>query len=246
MRDRECAVTHATLDMPEDPYREIVSHLNLDHDFWTGFGNSDDLRDHAEHFLRLNPWAEPFVRPALVQCNGDLSDYRLRSHFRRVFAYAIPSPWALEAIAGLGTIVEIGAGSGYWASLLARHGATVHAFDNASWGLPPRWYPVQRGGAVAAGRVDADALLLCWPPYDNRMAANALRAFQGPIVAYIGEGEGGCTADDAFHATLERSWSLRREVSTPQFYGLHDHLFIYDREETPCKQKSSSTPPTPA
>jgi hypothetical protein len=50
------------------------------------------------------------------------------------FAWAVPSDEAIRTIAGLGSIVEIGAGTGYWASLLELAGADIAAFDKAPAG----------------------------------------------------------------------------------------------------------------
>ena len=47
-------------------------------------------------------------------------------------AYAVPSDAGLAALANLGLpLIECGAGTGYWASLLRRRGVTVAAFDIA-------------------------------------------------------------------------------------------------------------------
>lgn len=72
-------------------------------------------------------------------------------------------------------------------------------------------------------------LLLCWPPYDSKMASQCLRAFQGDSVAYVGEHEGGCCADDAFFKALEKGWENVREVDLPQWPGMHDYLSIWRR-----------------
>lgn len=219
--------------MPRNPYFEIVAALDLDDDIggfdFLGTG-SEMLREIAESFVQSEPWAESFVRPVLAEHNGNLNPFSFRNHFRRAFAFAIPSPAAVRKIADLGTIVEIGAGTGYWAKLLSDHGATVRAFDDGSWKLPKRWYPVKRGGAISAGRVEADALLLCWPPYKKRMARIALNAFRGSRVAYVGEGGWGCTGDDGFHEELDRDWDLLDEVRIPQWVGVHDRLYIYERK----------------
>src|SRR4051812_22842675 len=49
-----------------------------------------------------------------------------------IYAYAIPSPETLEWIArvcGGRSLVEVGAGRGYWAAQLSRLGLVVNAFD---------------------------------------------------------------------------------------------------------------------
>ena len=45
------------------------------------------------------------------------------------FAFGVPSEEICEAIAAHTPIVELGAGTGYWAAMLARRGADVPAFD---------------------------------------------------------------------------------------------------------------------
>ena len=61
------------------------------------------------------------------------------------------------------------------------------------------------------------------------MAVNALRAYAGRRVAYVGEWDGGCTGDEAFHALLSRGWRETERVAIPQWWGLHDALYIYER-----------------
>jgi hypothetical protein len=46
-----------------------------------------------------------------------------------LYAYATPSPDALAVLAKYAPLVEMGAGTGYWASLLAARGVDVMAFD---------------------------------------------------------------------------------------------------------------------
>ncbi len=162
-----------------------------------------------------------------------------RTELRRVYSYAIPEWGAVRALLDLSPIVEIGAGNGYWAKILAGAGADVIAYDAypATWtnnyvnGI--EWFPVIHGNAFAAGMHPGRVLFLCWPPYDDPMAHDALvthRAAGGTRVAYIGEGYGGCTADDAFHDALARDYTKTAEQSLPQWDGLHDRLLIYELE----------------
>lgn len=60
------------------------------------------------------------------------------------------------------------------------------------------------------------------------MAHRALAAYAGSTVIYIGEGHGGCTANDAFFDALAH-WTVEREVELPQWWGVHDALTVYRR-----------------
>ncbi|MET8878164.1 hypothetical protein [Nocardia sp. NPDC004604] len=146
------------------------------------------------------------------------------------YAYAVPAPETLAWIADITrgrSVVEIGAGRGYWASQLAESGVPITAYDthppdranNTSFpsaaGQPHIWHPIQELRDADAYRDIADAadvLLLCWPPgWANPMASGALDAYQrvgGDLLIYIGEPPGGRTADAAFFHALEANWEL--------------------------------------
>lgn len=165
-----------------------------------------------------------------------VSPFRVRHELVRTHAWAVPTVEALEAIrkhspAG---VVEIGAGGGYWAKLLRECGVDVLAYDTkpyASVQVNARWSEVRRGGPRMASRHPKRSLFLCWPPYSTPMAHDALCAYAGDTVLYVGEGSSGATGDDAFHEELEDNWhELEDEyVSLPQWPGIHDGLYVYKR-----------------
>ena len=161
-----------------------------------------------------------------------------RRVWTREFSWAIPTDSALQIIADLGPIVEIGAGTGYWAHLLRAMGVDVKAYDlypPSENGWHPgaaQWTKVVEGGPERAGFHEDRTLVLCWPPYSSEMAANALKVYQGTTVVYIGEGNGGCTGDDEFHELLESHWDIELH-QIPQWYGIHDILHV-------CKRKVRS------
>lgn len=164
--------------------------------------------------------------------NGGSADGSVRLGFvqtilQAAYVYAIPSPETLDWVrtfSGGRTVVELGAGRGYWAQLLAELGVTVKAFDseppdttaNSSFpdtpGQPAVWFPV-RGLDEFTTELDEDSVLfLCWPPgWGNTMASEALGLFEsrgGRRLVFIGETKGGKTGDDAFFDRLAAGWSL--------------------------------------
>ena len=56
-----------------------------------------------------------------------------RDWFVIYFAWAIPSAEALQYISALSPIIEVGAGSGYWAHRIAAIGGEITAFDPRDW-----------------------------------------------------------------------------------------------------------------
>ena len=73
-------------------------------------------------------------------------------------------------------------------------------------------------------------LLTVWPCYDNPWAYDALNAFSGEYVCYVGEGSGGCTATDDFHELLDTKFNeVQVDATVPQFWGVHDYLSVWHR-----------------
>lgn len=168
-------------------------------------------------------------------------DSQARRDFRQKYGWAVPNREAAAAIlafAGGDPILEVMAGTGLWARVLADAGATITATDwkNHHTYLwvgrhAPCYYKVERLTACKAiEKYPHPVLMMCWPPYNEPVAAEALAAFKGDRVVYIGEGEGGCTGDDTLHKAFETEWELDAIVATPQWPALHDGLFLYRRK----------------
>jgi hypothetical protein len=179
-----------------------------------------------------------FFNPYLNEYRASLSlptsPYVSRQNLVNQYAWAVPTEEAIRKIASHGPLLEIGAGTGYWANLLRQVGADVLAYDrnprDSSWGS----LPVEIGGPEKAGEHPDRTLFLCWPPYDDPFADNCLAAYEeagGHTFIYVGEPQGGCTGDDAFHERLFSSWDElpQRHVAIPQWPGIHDSLRAYRR-----------------
>jgi len=162
----------------------------------------------------------------------------LRSDFVKRYAWAIPNEEALATIARYAPIVEIGAGTGYWAALLRSRGVEVRAYDRAPYNnrwAKNRWtgvLPCRSARKIARkwGK-RGHTLFLCWPPYQGRLSSDALEAYTGQYLIYVGEGDGGCTGDERFHELLDQHWTLIESVEIPQWWSIHDRLFVYTRTE---------------
>ena len=116
------------------------------------------------------------------------------------FAWAVPTDEAVAIIRKhVNSIVEVGAGSGYWTWLMRQAGITVAAFDLS----PPTftWSDVRRGDERVVRDHPEKALFLCWPPWATGMASGALSAYEGDHIVYVGEWMGG-SADPYFFALL--------------------------------------------
>lgn len=131
------------------------------------------------------------------------------------YTWSIISPgdvaWMTEQLDGQG-VVEIGAGSGYWAWQLEQAGVDVAAYDPHPAGEDNHfctagpYTTVLQDDASAVRHHHDRALLMVWPPYGGPHARQALAQYQGDLLLYAGEGPHGCTADDGFYALLGQEW----------------------------------------
>ena len=154
------------------------------------------------------------------------------------------------------------AGTGYWARLLAERGVDILAFDVAPppspenpWFADSRaWFDVRVGDEHVLERFAGRTLLLVWPTRNEDWPGDAVERFAaagGTRLLHVGEGPGGHTGDDRFHAltgALDRCWSCaygvtntacvcgivplfeRREVVTlPHWDGYEDDLHVHAR-----------------
>lgn len=156
------------------------------------------------------------------------------------YSWAVPTPAALKLIASHAPLLEVGAGTGYWAWVLWQMGVDVIAYD-ASPGLALRnkfhrfklgWYLVHKNdGAYAVVNHQQRTLLLCWPS-DNHMSDRTLRAYQGQRMIYIGANDsehGVYTGNKAFHQELKEKWQLIEELTLPSWGALVDKVRVYER-----------------
>jgi hypothetical protein len=192
--------------------------------------------------------------------------WELRDDWTKRYAWAVPSEEALDAVAALSPLVEVGCGNGYWASLLRARGARVDCFDTATIYKPGThgrlthpYVPIAVGDEFRATQMYPDStLLLCWPPYDSPMAANALRSTRAEFVVFVGEVYG-CTASDEAMQLLGHGSSgwyddddeqrpseptplfhEFREIEIPRWRGMHDYVGLYRRGREALVQEESN------
>ena len=170
-----------------------------------------------------------------------------------LFSFSVPNHEALDAIAAVGPIVEVGCGTGYWASLLRLRGVDVLAFDlhppttaasdngfhSAAWTEVLRGGPEvlsQDGSASDPGR----ALMLSWPSNDpaDCWDARCLAAYRGDTVVYVGSwnvgslavpGFAGTCSSPAFQRALAAGFELAATVRIPAWPASADLVTVWKR-----------------
>ncbi len=167
----------------------------------------------------------------------------MRYSLTNKYAWAVPNQEALATIAAEGRVVEAGAGSGYWASLLRSMKTDVVAFDQHGTDLAANhfhkgspvkaWTDIAKGDASAVRHHGDRSLFMSFPPHDEPFAYDVLKNYRGNRFVYVGEGPGGVTGDDKFFNLLAKRWKEERTVAIPNWEAsdgfLRDALTVYVR-----------------
>jgi hypothetical protein len=172
--------------------------------YWCARGTSDEKNDEKKG--GLVSWTEEGV----VASKEKLA--MLMHPTQHAFSFAVPCVAALDCIAQLKMgLVEMGAGTGYWAALLRERGVDIVAYDRAPPTAPDptngktqnlffnaTFTDVLKGDESELAKHADRALFLCWPvakvetkemgmegavPWDAR----CLDTWQGDTLIHVGE-----------------------------------------------------------
>ena len=156
-----------------------------------------------------------------------------RDRYYSTFGWPILTDEAADKVArfiGSNGAVDFGAGAGYFSYLLDRRGVDVVAFDDFSWGTPPRmWHPVGYGSFETLQGTQDRTLVLSWPTRETGMATKALQAWGGTRLVYAGEILRGA-AEPSFFKELSENWRLVEHVFIPQWHNRADAVWMFERD----------------
>jgi hypothetical protein len=173
--------------------------------------------------------ADQFSRSLEMLDNGCLPDPAFDAEdvllmLAQRYAYVFPSDSTLAMLAGLGPLVEIGAGTGYWAHRLRSMSVDIVAFDQAPLDgerinrYHPRTRPfthVAQGDQTVLSGYAHRSLFLCWPPLFSSLG-DCLTYYRGDTVVYIGDGGYRTARLDHLHEAFTK-------VATAQVRALDPH-----------------------
>ena len=124
--------------------------------------------------------------------------------------------------------LEVMAGNGYLSKALSEHGVDIIATDDKSWdGMNHDVFDVEKLSGVESIEKygdNCDILIVSWPPYEDPEINEICRKWgKDKRIIFIGEGCGGCTADDTFFDNFEYEDS---SVDLPSYWGINDYIFV--------------------
>ena len=163
----------------------------------------------------------------------------MRRRFTSHYGFAVLTSDAVDAIASTldeHTVLEVGAGNGYLAARLRDAGVVMNATDlaapqDSNYDLGDTCHTdVDIMEAREAIQVFSPSALLWSWPFPENASGEALRAFDGSTLVYIGEQTDGCTGGRIFHQLLDSRYSLTQQVHIPSFPGVYDSAAIYQRD----------------
>ena len=221
--------------------------------------DADGVRHYDEELMR---------RSCLVSCGehrGKMAslyhsiDKMIVNPFTHTVCFAVPNDAALNCIARHAPIVEVGAGSGYWATLLNQRGVDVVAYDAE----PPTKEHNNRFCDFTFGRVMkgvgeeifvqdralcSKALMLVWPTSPEIPSTWDVECLEryceggGKTVIYVGERSSnvrvtqgspsnpGVTATRQFQSFLHMYYYLAEQVTIPTWGNLVDDLTVWKKK----------------
>lgn len=103
------------------------------------------------------------------------------------YSWAIPDERALNILRTFSPLIEIGAGKGYWASLLQASGVDIVAFDRK---VPEKCFTnVEVGGPKLLSKKEHRhrTLFLCYPDDTQNMSMKCLEHYTGEYIIHVGE-----------------------------------------------------------
>lgn len=194
----------------------------------------------AHSHASMKPQGDPLLPPAIRAWND-----ACRTWACHLYAYATPCPAALDLLAEYAPILEVGAGTGYWAyTMRKRHPeVTIIAYDkdppsfakdvksNSYHGRAAAWTTVLKGGVEKISMHPGATLFLCYPPPDNDMALQALRLYEGEYLCYCGEYRGD-TGTKSFEQLLEQKFVCLKFQVLPNWADTCYSLTVWKRRDS--------------
>lgn len=236
--------------------------------FWcTGYAGMTTKRALAtaqarpDHMIGEFAQHETLAMPVLQEWRDVARDFPAS-----LYSYATPCPKAIETILKSSqadsNIVEVGAGTGYFASLIQRCGGFVKPYDlvppgcntdNDYHGEVPAFTVVHPGDASTADFSSCSSsqqtVLFCYPTPGTDMAASALRKFaasypgKAKTVLHVGEWAG-LTGDSEFERLLELEYECSESVPLPIWGTDAAYLTVWCQSRGIDAEKSVPVPAT--
>lgn len=157
----------------------------------------DDMNPYATEIVELSSTVQDFSSILNPWFRGDRSVaighlYEQYSDLAEKYAWAVPDDNVIHICKQFSPLVEIGAGKGYWASLIGTTDTVITAFDKHTFSSKKNkgnFCEVLKGGPEILSKPEYAnrALFLCYPDEGESIAIQCLESFQGQYIIHVGE-----------------------------------------------------------
>ena len=182
---------------------------------------------------QINNKQIPESYPKEMVRNLHMDRMSLRSDFIKTIGFTlISNDWIkpLSQWVGKRKCLEVMAGSGSLSFALQQQGVDIIATDNFSWEGSSNWNDndnywteienIDAIEAVEKYGKDIDIIIVSWPYMDDtayRILHTMRKVNSNCIMIYIGEGMGGCTANDEFFENIQEIEDEEFEKTRSEF-----------------------------
>jgi len=182
-----------------------------------------------------NPYLDEFRQVTRRAKDLYYTSLARRAELIRKYSFAIPNNKAITYLASIGPIIEVGAGNGYWASLVLQANGNILPTDinpiaRNRYTFQKSYCSISLYDAVeAAKQFSSSTLFMCWPEMEA-WPTKALRTYLdngGNKLIYIGEAPGGATGEEALWELMETG-GCTNVINIPQWPGVHDVMNIVE------------------
>lgn len=228
----------AEICVHDSPRSEPKTILNTMRNWLNGepvWSHEEILQQWGQEFMMYrNAWAENIhIFPSLER---SLELLKLRSKAIKEFGFAIPCRELLDVLKQHQPIIEIGAGSGYFTTLMRKHGVEVLGTDPGigsfgfSFGCHDNQQLVMQG-KTAIRRYRGRTVFCSWPTLDHtwfRQAMRAMRIGQKLIVIE----EDSC-AEQSTWDYREATFKPLADVPLPAWNHMNDRASVWVKQHEP-------------
>lgn len=185
-----------------------------------------------DFFINCKAAAQPLLGNSIFDFSVTVNSISMRDIFMKNCGFALWSDKATEVVKSYSNkILGVGSGSAFIENILSKNGIDVIATDKEPltvWKEPHM--DVTSFDAVDAVEAYPDRdVLMSWPSLDLAWSYHCAKTMKpGRFIFYIGEPPGGCVSCDSFFDYVfdDDQFEKIDLVKIPQWYGMHDYLYI--------------------
>lgn len=208
------------------------------------FYNNGLVTEDLENKFTMNGKKNDF---GLNYLDFDMSISMLRYDFVEKYGFVLLNEKLIKSVSkhlNNKKIIELGAGTGWLSHQLQKNNIDITPIDkkikNNDYGFNTTYTDILECDAIEYLKKNNnyDTVILSWPNYSEDFAYEVLKNIpKGKELIYIGEREGGCTANDDFFNLLADKTILNKDITNQinknslSWKGIHDKWYVYQTTE---------------